>query len=65
VAGPDGNLWFAELEGYGYLARITPDGTVSECPIGHYANAITVGPDGNFWYVDVLGNSVGYVGILK
>lgn len=52
TAGPDGNVWVA-LDGSGSeLAKIAPDGTVTEydnarlrSPVG-----VTAGPDGNLWF---------------
>jgi len=50
--GPDGNVWVV-LSGGGVkdVARITPDGTVTEFEIGDVANAagIVTGPDGRLW----------------
>jgi len=54
AAGPDGNLWFMELNA-NKIARITPAGAVTEFAIPT-ANAIIgsdrpiVGPDGNLWF---------------
>jgi streptogramin lyase len=60
VAGPDGNLWFAEdglVEGgAGAIGRITPSGKVTEfvlpTPAGFNSGAfdIAAGPDGNLWF---------------
>lgn len=51
--GPDGNIW-TTLSGSGAgndVARITPDGTVTEfdAPSLSGAVGITTGPDGNLW----------------
>jgi hypothetical protein len=49
TAGPDGNVWFAELAG-NRIGRVTPAGTVTEFPLPVPQSApldITVGPDGN------------------
>jgi hypothetical protein len=61
TAGPDGNLWFTELNG-NKIGRITTAGTVTEFG-GLTANsqpvAITTGPDGNLWFVENVGNRIG------
>jgi virginiamycin B lyase len=55
TAGPDGNLWFAEV-GVNQIARITPDGVVTEFSAGITLNSgptgITAGPDGNLWFTE-------------
>jgi streptogramin lyase len=61
AAGPDGNVWFAEIQG-NRIGRITPTGQVTEFsgglnePIG-----ITAGPDGNLWFTQFNGSSVGRI----
>jgi streptogramin lyase len=53
TAGPDGNLWFTEMDAIG---RITPSGTITEfgaaagLKVGSQPNEITLGPDGNLWF---------------
>ncbi len=63
TAGPDGNLWFAEV-GLNRIARITTDGVVTEFSAGITPNSgpsgITAGRDGNLWFTE--GNSVGRIG---
>src|SRR5262249_38165424 len=50
VAGPDGNLWFTDLENK-TIGEITTSGKVTVYPIpGGPAVAITNGPDGALWY---------------
>ncbi len=56
TTGPDGNIWVT-LDQTNDLAKITPDGTVTEynpanvtAPIG-----ITAGPDGNLWVTQAGG----------
>src|SRR5262249_9513449 len=50
IAGPDGNMWFAEING-GNLASISTDGlgTITEyaLPSGNAPLFLAVGPDGN------------------
>ena len=63
TAGPEGNLWFTELQG-GRIARITPTGTVTEFPGLDHApviapEEITVGPDGNLWFTDLFFGRIG------
>ncbi len=53
--GPDGNVWVTLSDGGNKLAKVTPDGAVTEynpvsitgAPVG-----ITAGPDGNMWVTD-------------
>jgi streptogramin lyase len=53
AVGPDGNLWFTEIGGNA-IARITPDGVVTEFSAGLPASSepfgIAAGPDGNLWF---------------
>lgn len=52
VAGPDGNLWFADL-GTGAMGRITTSGTISEygLPVGFKGpSQVAVGPDSRIWF---------------
>lgn len=46
--GPDGNLWFAEMNKIG---RITPTGKLTEFPVQLVTSPIVSGPDGNLWFV--------------
>jgi streptogramin lyase len=58
VAGPDGNLWFAENFKIG---RITPTGTLTEFPLPGLASGITAGPDGNLWFAEQPNNKIGRI----
>jgi streptogramin lyase len=49
VAGPDGNLWFTDLENSN-IGVITTSGKVTVYPSGSPAIAITNGPDGALWF---------------
>jgi len=63
TAGPDGNLWFTEVDG-NKIGRITPGGRISEFPLptpGSQPGAITAGPDGNLWFTEVDGNKIGRI----
>jgi hypothetical protein len=63
TAGPDGNLWFTELQ-EGMIGRITPTGAVKEFPLADpnsQLGDITVGPDGNLWFT---GFETGKIGVL-
>ena len=69
TAGPDGDLWFVETayDGRGNptsaaIARMTPDGVITEFPVSATAGAflgIAAGPDGNIWFTESNGNKVG------
>ena len=66
TTGPDGNIWFTEQYGGGptrpgALARVNPNGTVTEFTAGpttpgftagRYPAGITTGPDGNIWFTE-------------
>ena len=60
TAGPDGALWFTELDGQ--IGRITVAGAIEEFPgpgaIGA-ANGIVTGSDGNLWFTGL--NAIGRV----
>ena len=54
VQGPDGNMWVT-TENNSSVARITPDGVVTEFPVGNTAYGIESGPDGNLWVSTEIG----------
>lgn len=59
-AGPDGNMWVAELAG-NRIARVTPAGVATEFDIPTpYARPIAIvpGPDGNMWFSEEAGSKV-------
>ncbi len=63
VAGPDGNLWFAEQAGNA-IGRMTPAGVFTEFPIpspATWPETITAGPDGNLWFTEQDGNRIGRI----
>jgi streptogramin lyase len=63
AAGPDGALWFTELDG-NKIGRITTAGTVTEYPVPTTNSApwgITSGPDGALWFTEELGNKIGRI----
>jgi streptogramin lyase len=63
VAGPDGNLWFAEETGNN-IGRITPAGVITEFPVPTSASqpqGITAGSDGNLWFTESVGNNIGRI----
>jgi virginiamycin B lyase len=52
-AGPDGNVWFGELDDR--IARITPAGAITEFAIpaaGGVPSGCTSGPDGKVWFTE-------------
>src|SRR5258708_16232413 len=68
IAGPDGNLWFAESGKGGYgggkIGRITPSGTITEFPTptaGSGPYGITAGPYGKLWFTEYYGNQIGRI----
>ena len=64
VIGPDGNLWFTELD-VDLIGRITPSGEITEFSEGITAGAgpfgLTVGPDGALWFTEYHGNRIGRI----
>ncbi|WP_320668805.1 Vgb family protein [Patulibacter defluvii] len=56
AAGPDGNVWVV-LGALKDLARVTPDGTVTEYDAPSFSSpfGIVAGPDGNLWATYVGG----------
>ena len=63
TAGPDGNLWFTELNG-DRIGRITPAGLITEftgMTAGAGPTGITAGPDGNLWFTERFGNKIGQI----
>jgi streptogramin lyase len=61
--GPDGNLWIAESAVAGAIARVNPDGSVSEFAAGLSGSPVdvTAGPDGNVWFVAQSPSGIGRV----
>jgi virginiamycin B lyase len=56
TAGPDGYLWFTELDKIG---RITPTGAISEYPIPTSASnplGIAAGPNDTLWFTEPPNN---------
>ena len=65
VVGPDGNLWFTELEG-GKISRITPKGEFTEYVIPTpkpHPYGLTVGPDGHLWFTEYYTQKIGKVSL--
>jgi streptogramin lyase len=63
TAGPDGNLWFTELNA-DKIGRITPAGEIVEFPLpttNSQTLGITAGPDGNLWFAESARNQIGRI----
>ena len=63
TAGPDGNLWFTELN-VSQIGMVTPAGVFTEYSIPTafaFPDGITTGPDGNLWFTEGNGNKIGLV----
>ena len=62
--GPDGNIWFTEAGFDDVIARITPQGVITEfhtpTPQSQPISIVT-GPDGNLWFIEYRGNNVGRI----
>jgi streptogramin lyase len=66
IAGPDGNLWFANRALFGgapAIGRVTPAGAITlfELPGGSFPQSLVAGPDGNVWFSNVLSPSIGKI----
>ncbi|MBK6764579.1 MAG: hypothetical protein IPG68_15540 [Micrococcales bacterium] len=57
AVGPDGNMWVTLESVTKDVAKITPDGTVTEYESANMSNpiGITAGPDGNLWVTQAGG----------
>ena len=61
VAGPDGDLWFAEYAA-GQIGRSSVNGNITEIPVsGSGPQQITAAPDGNVWFSDRINNAIGRI----
>jgi streptogramin lyase len=63
AAGPDGNLWIAEL-GTGKIARMTTAGAFTEFPLrNEHAQPLSIvkGSDGALWFTEFAGNALGRI----
>jgi streptogramin lyase len=63
VTGPDGNLWFTEINA-NKIGRMTTGGEFTEFSIptpNSQPDEIDVGPDGNLWFAEILGNKIGRI----
>jgi streptogramin lyase len=61
TAGPDGALWFTEING-NKIGRMTTSGVVTTYPVptaGSYPDGIAVGPDGALWFTEYYGQQIG------
>ncbi len=61
--GPDGNMWFSEASA-GNVARITPDGAITEFHVAGPADAVmdvAAGPDGYIWFTIMASNRIGKI----
>lgn len=58
IAGPDGNLWFAEYKTKN-IGRVTTAGQFKEFPTPSGADTLVAGPDNNIWYTSADGVSIG------
>ncbi len=65
VAGPDGNLWFAEAVNPGELGEINPTtGVTSQFAIptvGGLPLGVALGPDGNIWFTEFASDKIGEI----
>ncbi len=63
VLGPDGNLWFSEVQ-TSKLAQVTPSGCITEFSLNtHYAEGLTSGPDGALWFTEPEFQQIGRMSV--
>ncbi len=67
TSGPDGNLWFGELQ-TNKIGRITTAGTVTGefsvqggSVLNEFPAGIVTGPDGNVWFAEPTSNAIGRI----
>ncbi|MBU6152184.1 MAG: hypothetical protein KGR25_12085, partial [Chloroflexi bacterium] len=63
AAGPDGAMWFTQMQGNG-IGRIAVDGRVAQFPIPTPSSNpfdIAAGPDGAMWFTEWAGNKIGRI----
>jgi virginiamycin B lyase len=63
TAGPDGNLWFAELAA-GKIGRTTPAGAITEYPVPTSNSGplnIAAGQGRTLWFTEFQGGKVGRI----
>jgi streptogramin lyase len=60
--GPDGNVWFTEVNGNN-IGEITPAGIIGEFPVSGSPGGIIAGPDGAIWFTEIGGNKIGRMNI--
>src|SRR5687767_12662280 len=63
ATGPDGNLWFSQLNNK--IGQITLLGTVTEFSLPGTSSStggITAGPDGNLWFTENNSDRTGRIG---
>ncbi len=62
AAGPDGDLWFADLDS-NKIGKITTSGAVTEysLPSGSSPHGIVAGPDGNLWFTEYGNGKIGKI----
>jgi RHS repeat-associated protein len=58
--GPDGNLWFTDLN-TSKIGKITTAGAITEYASGATPVAITEGSDLNLWFAELLANKIGKI----
>jgi len=61
--GPDGNVWFAEVN---HIGKVTPAGVITEYAYPTQPNinqygGVTAGPDGNEWFSESSNNAIGKI----
>src|SRR4051794_41116909 len=61
AAGPDGNVWFAEMAAH-KIGRITPDGTITEYAVptaGGGPYGVVTGADKMIWFTESTAGKIG------
>jgi len=65
AAGPDGNLWFGDIEGRGAIGRVTTDGAITELAASSTPGGIAAGSDGSVWFTEIQAGKIARVSGLS
>ena len=60
AVAPDGSAWtlFESVFGGFYVARFTPAGNMTLCPLASRGEAIALGPDQRMWFTEPSVNRI-------
>ncbi len=64
TVGPDGNVWLTDSNCRSMIAKVTPDGKVTEYKVSNklvVPASIVAGSDGNLWFTEGYANKIGRI----